>query len=129
MDEILRQLRDDHKNFDHGSLEGHFGNEPFHLFAQWYTEAFTTNQPEPNALSVSTVDAENRPSSRIVYLKELVDDTFVFYTNYLSAKGKEIAKNPVVALVFFPNQKVRTVKLEAHFQHLQDDEYLYIGHL
>jgi len=122
MDEILRQLRDDHKDFDHGSLEGHFGNEPFHLFEQWYTEAYTTNQPEPNALSISTVDIENRPSSRIVYLKELVDDTFVFYTNYSSQKGREIAQNNHVSLLFFWPGLQRQVRIEGIAEKLTEEQ-------
>ena len=122
MDEILRQLRDDHKDFDQGSLEGHFGNEPFKLFTQWYTEAYTSNQPEPNALSISTVDAENRPSSRIVYLKEVVEGAFVFYTNYSSQKGKEIAQNNQVSLLFFWPGLQRQVRIEGIAEKLPESQ-------
>ena len=121
MDEIIRQLRNDHKDFDQGSLEGHFGHEPFKLFSEWYTEAFTTNQPEPNALSLSTVNAEGHPSSRIVYLKELFDKKFVFYTNYSSQKGKDIAQNNFVSVLFFWPGLQRQIRIEGRVEKLNEE--------
>lgn len=121
MDEIIRQLRNDHKDFDQGSLEGHFGHEPFNLFAEWYTEAFTTNQPEPNALTLSTVGNDNQPSSRIVYLKEMVDEHFVFYTNYLSQKGKEIAQQNTVSILFFWPGLQRQIRIEGRAEKLREE--------
>jgi pyridoxamine 5'-phosphate oxidase len=126
MDEIIRQLRDDHKDFDQGSLEGHFGHEPFQLFSDWYTEAFTTGQPEPNALTLSTVNHQGQPSSRIVYLKELVDKQFVFYTNYLSQKGREMAQNNSVSILFFWPGLQRQIRIEGHAGKLDEklsDDY------
>ena len=121
MDEIIRQLRNDHKDFDQGSLEGHFGHEPFKLFSEWYTEAFTTNQPEPNALALSTVNAEGHPSSRIVYLKELVDKKFVFYTNYSSQKAKDIAQNDFVSVLFFWPGLQRQIRIEGRVEKLSEE--------
>lgn len=121
MDEIIQQLRNDHKDFDQGSLEGHFGHEPFKLFSEWYTEAFNTNQPEPNALTLSTVNAEGHPSSRIVYLKELVDKKFVFYTNYSSQKGKDIAQNNYVSILFFWPGLQRQIRIEGRVEKLSEE--------
>jgi len=101
MEEFIEQMRNDHQDFDKGSLEGFFGHEPFELFSKWYTEAFTTNQLEPNAFVLSTVDFNQHPSSRILYLKELVDKNFVFYTNYNSHKGKDLAANPNACMLFY----------------------------
>ena len=91
MDDILEQLRNDHKDFDRGNLEGFFGHEPFDLFRKWYAEAFETKQLEPNAFVLSTVNPDEMPSSRILYLKELLDNAFIFYTNYQSHKGHDLA--------------------------------------
>lgn len=100
MDDILRQFRDDHHQFDLGRLEDHVGNEPFTLLRKWLEEAKST-AAEPNAMVISTVDAQGKPHSRIVYLKEEIAETFVFYTNYNSDKGKDILQNPNVHLMFF----------------------------
>ncbi len=112
MDDFLRQLRDDHKDFDLGSLEEFLGHEPFDFFRKCYEEAFETEQPEPNACILSTVDNDNKPSSRVIYLKELVDNQFIFYTNYLSHKGKDIARNPNVSLLFFWPGLQRQIRIE-----------------
>jgi pyridoxamine 5'-phosphate oxidase len=90
------------------------------LFSEWYTEAFTTGQPEPNALTLSTVNHEGQPSSRIVYLKELVDKQFVFYTNYLSQKGKEMAQNNSVSILFFWPGLQRQIRIEGHAEKLNE---------
>lgn len=110
MDSFLDQVRNDHHQFDKGRLEEHVGNEPFKLFSEWLKQA--TNQcVEPNAMSISTVDSENRPASRIVYLKELADGGFVFYTNYNSDKGRQLEGNPNVHLLFFWPQLERQVSI------------------
>lgn len=112
MEDFIRQLRDDHKDFDKGSLEGFFGHEPFELFEKWYAEAFETDQPEPNACVLSTVDTTNQPSSRVIYLKELIDQQFIFYTNYQSHKGKDLASKPKASMLFFWPGLQRQVRIE-----------------
>jgi pyridoxamine 5'-phosphate oxidase len=62
-------------------------------------------------MSVSTVDADMRPSARIVYLKELTKEGFVFYTNYTSGKGKQLAANPTVHLLFFWPELERQISI------------------
>lgn len=101
MDEFLRQLRNDHRQFDQGSLEDHLGNEPFKLFSQWLQEAVEKPVSEPNAMSVSTLGSDDFPQSRIVYLKELLQEGLVFYTNYNSDKGKSLAAHPKAHALFF----------------------------
>lgn len=73
---------------------------PMPLFAHWLREAVAADLPEPNAMVVGTASAAGRPSSRTVLLKEYDDAGFVFYTNYDSRKGREIAANPAVSLLF-----------------------------
>lgn len=73
--------------------------DPLAQFKQWLLEASSSALPEPNALTLATVDAEGKPSARVVLLKE-IDTGFVFYTNYESRKGQEIEQNQEVAMVF-----------------------------
>lgn len=126
MEDFLEQIKNDHRDFDHGKLEGFFGNEPFTLFNEWYKEAFDSNQLEPNAFVLSTVDSQNRPSSRIVYLKELVNESFVFYTNYNSHKGKDLEGNPNASILFFWPGKERQIRIEGIVEKVSSelsDEY------
>ena len=103
MKEFLDLLRNDHHQFDQGKLEDHIGSEPFALLTKWLREAIEREVSEPNAMSVSTIGLDGFPHSRIVYLKELMEEGLVFYTNYHSDKGKAIEANPNVhALIFWP---------------------------
>ena len=112
MDDFLEAIRNDHHNFDKGKLSDHFGDNPLDLFKRWYKEAFDSTQAEPHAMSLSTVSQEGKPSSRIVYLKELAEDGFVFYTNYKSEKGKDLKSNPNACILFFWNVLEREVRIE-----------------
>lgn len=106
MDDSLKQIKNDHHQFDQGKLEDHYGNEPFHLLAQWLREAIEKPATEPNAMIVSTYDLSGFPRSRVVYWKELLEEGIVFYTNYNSDKGKAIAENPHVhALLYWPEME------------------------
>jgi pyridoxamine 5'-phosphate oxidase len=103
MKEFLDLLRNDHHQFDQGKLEDYFGSEPFSLVAQWLKEAIERGVSEPNAMSISTIGLDGYPHSRIVYLKELLEEGPIFYTNYNSAKGKALEANSKVhALIFWP---------------------------
>jgi pyridoxamine 5'-phosphate oxidase len=103
MEEFLDLLRNDHHSFDQGKLEDHIGNEPFTLLAKWLREAIEKQVSEPNAMSISTIGLDGFPHARIVYLKELLEEGPIFYTNYASDKGKSIEANPnLQALIFWP---------------------------
>ena len=112
MDDFLEAIRNDHHNFDKGKLSDHFGDNPLDLFKKWYKEAFDSAQAEPHAMSLSTVSEDGKPTSRIVYLKELAEDGFVFYTNYKSEKGKQLESNPNACILFFWNVLEREVRIE-----------------
>ena len=75
--------------------------DPFVQFANWFDEYMTAEPLEPSAMTVSTVDRDGSPSSRVVLLKGFDPHGFVFYTNYESRKGRDIEANPRVALHFF----------------------------
>lgn len=90
----------------------HAVRNPFQLFAEWFREASQCGLKEPNAMTLATVGADGRPSARIVLLKEHDEDGFVFYTNYESRKGRELAQNPNAALVFWWPPLERQVRVE-----------------
>lgn len=88
------------------------GNDPLVFFNRWFTEAERANAAEVNAMTLATTDADHMPHARIVLLKGLDEQGFIFYTNYESAKGKQITANPHVALVFFWQELERQVRIE-----------------
>lgn len=122
MEDFLAQMMNDHRDFDHGKLEGFFGETPFDLFSKWYREAFESGQLEPNAFVLSTVDVENRPSSRILYLKAMSENNFVFFTNYSSHKGVDIEKNNNASMLFFWPGKERQIRIEGEVVKISEDE-------
>jgi pyridoxamine 5'-phosphate oxidase len=75
------------------------GEDPFQLARDWLAEAETTEPNDPNAIALATVDPAGLPNVRMVLLKEIEADAFVFYTNYGSAKGQEIAASGTAAFV------------------------------
>ena len=75
------------------------GDNPFEISQRWLAEATKTEPNDPNAIALSTVDAEGMPNVRMVLLKEIEADAFVFYTNYDSKKGKEIIQSGKIAFV------------------------------
>ncbi|WP_395574313.1 pyridoxamine 5'-phosphate oxidase [Streptomyces sp. BK79] len=84
-----------------GLAESELAATPVEQFARWFKQAATDGGLfEPNAMVVSTADAEGRPSSRTVLLKHFDERGFVFYTNYDSRKGRELGENPHVSLLF-----------------------------
>lgn len=85
---------------------------PLTQFARWFDEALQSDVDEPNAFTLSTVSEDGRPSGRIVLLKGLENEKFLFFTNYQSAKGKELETNPACALTFFWPELERQVRIE-----------------
>jgi pyridoxamine 5'-phosphate oxidase len=94
-----------------GLREADAADEPFAQFARWFGEAVRGELREPNAMTVATATKEGVPSARIVLLKSWDERGFVFYTNYESHKGSEIAANPVAALVFYWPELERQVRI------------------
>ena len=112
MSDNLKDLKNNHQDFSKGSLESNEEKNPYVLFQRWFDEAIASGELEANACVISTVSVDLQPSARIVYLKEMVDNGFVFYTNYSSQKGKEIAINPKVSMLFFWPKNERQVRIE-----------------
>lgn len=87
------------------------GENPFHIARAWLAEAEKTEPNDPNAIALGTVDAQGLPNVRMVLLKEIADDAFVFYTNYDSAKGQEIAATGTAAFVMHWKSLRRQVRV------------------
>jgi pyridoxamine 5'-phosphate oxidase len=75
--------------------------EPIQQFNNWFQQAISAGVPEPNAMTLATVDAQGQPSSRIVLVKDIQPRGLSFFTNYQSRKGRELEQNPKAALTFF----------------------------
>jgi pyridoxamine 5'-phosphate oxidase len=111
MDDFLRQIRNDHHQFDSGKLVDHVGNDPMKLFSKWLEEAVAKPVKESNAMSVSSNGPDGFPQSRIVYLKELYEGSLVFYTNYNSDKGKALQADPKAHALFFWPEMERQISV------------------
>lgn len=99
------------KEYSLQSLEiNQVAKDPFFQFSQWLKEAVEAEVLEVNAMCLSTVSKDGFPNSRVVLLKEL-DEGFVFFTNYESAKGKELESNPKASLTFFWAEIERQVRI------------------
>lgn len=90
--------------------------DPMTQFAHWFEQALTAHIPEANAMSVATVAANGRPSSRIVLIKEFDQNGFVWFTNYHSRKGQELEQNPYAALLFHWVELERQVRIEGRVE-------------
>lgn len=95
-----------------GLREGDLPADPLQLFGRWLQQAIDAKVDEPTAMLVATVSPEGRPSTRTVLLKDLHDGQFVFYTNYESRKGRQLAQNPAISLSFVWHQLERQVHIE-----------------
>ncbi len=92
-------------------LKADVNPDPFAQFATWFAEVSATDLIEPNAMALATADADGKPSVRIVLLKGFDERGFVFYTNYGSRKGQELAANPNAGLAFFWDVLERQVRI------------------
>jgi pyridoxamine 5'-phosphate oxidase len=86
--------------------------DPLQQFQRWLGEAINAQLPEPNAMTLATADRTGRPYARVVLLKDCDADGFVFFTNYRSDKGRQLAENPHAALVFLWLELERQVRIE-----------------
>jgi pyridoxamine 5'-phosphate oxidase len=103
-------------------------DNPIAQFSKWFDEALNAQVNEPNAMSVSTVDADGKPTSRIVLIKQYDERGFTWYTNYDSQKGQQLAANPNAALLFFWSEVERQVRIEGRVEKTspeESDKYFY----
>jgi pyridoxamine 5'-phosphate oxidase len=110
---MTKPLRDLRKEYHLASLdEQSTGADPLSLFSAWFEEAIRAKIEEPNAMVLSTADREGNVSGRVVLLKGIEKNGFVFYTNYDSRKGLQLASNPKAALTFLWYALERQVRVE-----------------
>jgi pyridoxamine 5'-phosphate oxidase len=116
----LSALRTDYalKTLDERDVD----RDPLKQFGVWMVEAIHAQVPEPTAMSLATVSAKGRSSARIVLLKGLDPRGFVFFTNYDSRKGKDLAVNPVAALAFLWKELERQVRIEGSVEKVSANE-------
>ncbi|MBW4633138.1 MAG: pyridoxamine 5'-phosphate oxidase [Iphinoe sp. HA4291-MV1] len=126
MDKTIADLRKDY------TLEGlsvsDVNSNPFIQFRQWFDQALATQVPEPNAMTLATATPDGKPSARMVLLKGFDQRGFVFYTNYNSHKGQELAENPQASLVFWWVELERQVRISGRVEKVSEnesDEYFY----
>ena len=96
--------------------------DPLQQFDRWLQEAISGEVPEPNAMTVATVGADLRPSTRVVLIKGFDAQGIVWYTNYASRKGQELAGNPFAALQFHWVELERVVRIEGVVEKVSDEE-------
>ncbi|MGH8856267.1 MAG: pyridoxamine 5'-phosphate oxidase, partial [Telluria sp.] len=97
-------------------------DDPVLQFTQWFEQALKAEVNEPNAMSVATVAADGRPSSRIVLVKQFDERGFTWYTNYDSRKGEELEHNQHAALLFFWSELERQVRIEGRVERTSSEE-------
>src|SRR5437879_5592534 len=95
---------------------------PIRQFRQWYDEALVAGIPEPDAMTLATATLDGKPSARIVLLKSFDDCGFVFFTNYHSRKGRELAENPYACLVAYWMSVKRQVRIEGTVEKISPEE-------
>lgn len=96
--------------------------DPVRQFEQWLDEAIAAKVPEPNAMTLATVGSNQRPSTRVVLIKGFDPSGIVWYTNYDSRKGQELASNPYAALQFHWVELERTVRVEGLVEKVSAEE-------
>jgi pyridoxamine 5'-phosphate oxidase len=116
-------IADIRKSYEKAELNEHASHaDPLQQFDQWLTEAIAAEVPEPNAMTVATVASNLRPSTRVVLIKGYDARGIVWYTNYESQKGLELAGNPYAALQFHWVELERVVRIEGLVEKVSDEE-------
>ena len=96
--------------------------DPLQQFGQWLDQAISAQVPEPNAMTLATVDSQQRPSTRIVLIKGFDPRGIVWFSNYDSRKGQELAANPHAALQFHWVELERVVRIEGRVEKISEEE-------
>jgi len=118
--QALSQLR---RNYAALTLdEKSVATNPLQQFSVWFDEAVAADVPEPNAMVLATAMVDFKPSARVVLLKGIGHNGFIFYTNYMSRKGKELTWNPYAACVFMWHQIERQVRVEGRVEKVSREE-------
>lgn len=101
---------------------GYLSDSPFEQFKHWLDDAMHSGEEEPTAMIVATVSADSRPSTRTVLLKGLENGKFIFFSNYESRKGQQLAGNPYISLSFVWHKLERQVHIEGKAEKCSPEE-------
>ena len=116
-------LADLRKSYERDELyEASSASDPLQQFQTWLQQAINAELPEPNAMTLATVGADGRPSTRVVLIKGIDERGLVWYTNYESRKGRELAQNPHAALQFHWVELERVVRIEGRVSFASEEE-------
>lgn len=118
MEQSIADIRKDYKL--KSLLEEDVLSNPIEQFTNWWSEAVNSKIDEVNAMTLATASLDGTPASRIVLLKGLTAEGFIFFTNYNSNKGKELAINPKASVVFFWKELERQVRIEGAVEKVSD---------
>ncbi len=119
----MKNLSELRKSYERGELdEPQASDDPRHQFGQWLQHAIDSGAPEPTAMTLATVGEGGRPSTRIVLLKRCDEHGLVWYTNYLSRKGRELGANPRAALQFHWVDLERVVRVEGTVARVEESD-------
>ena len=119
----MNSIADMRKSYERAELDENASHaQPLAQFDQWLNEAIRSEIPEPNAMTLATVNHNLRPSTRIVLIKGYDERGLVWYTNYDSRKGQELAGNPYAALQFHWVELERVVRIEGLVEKVSDEE-------
>ena len=115
------KLHDERRDYEQAQLRREqLPADPMALFAEWFAQAQAqANLPDPTAFTLATVGADQQPHQRIVLLKQIDDGGFVFFTNYQSQKGQDLAANPLTSMHFAWLSLERQVKIEGRVEQLE----------
>jgi len=120
---IGERVADLRKDYGQARLdESDVADDPIAQFTRWFEEALKAEVNEPNAMSLATVGADGRPTSRIVLVKQFDARGFTWYTNYASQKGKQLDSKPFAALLFFWSELERQVRIEGRVERTSAEE-------
>ncbi len=123
MSKTSEEIANLRKSYERAELSEEASNaDPLRQFGQWLDEAIAAQVPEPNAMTLATVGSNLRPSTRIVLIKGFDEHGIVWFTNYDSRKGRELAGNPFAALQFHWVELERTVRIEGTVGKVTDEE-------
>ncbi|MCX7877998.1 MAG: pyridoxamine 5'-phosphate oxidase, partial [Ignavibacteria bacterium] len=120
LSEDIRDLRRQYS--DKPLLLKNISENPYKQFSKWFDEVLKCDFLEPNAVALSTVSPDGKPSSRMVLLKDFDENGFVFFTNYKSRKANEIEANPYASLLFWWDKLERQVRIEGLIEKIPESE-------
>jgi len=121
--ELINKLSDIRRDYTKESFSEKTAlANPFEQFKIWFEEAVGAEMLEPNALVLSTVGKNMKPSSRVLLLKNVDERGFIFYTNYESRKGREIEENPNASILFYWDKLEKQVRIEGILEKITSEE-------